>query len=432
MSNWDKVPFADLLVDSRDGEWGQGQSVIGHQLCEVIRGTDFSHLHEPAVSLPQRWIKDHLLERKRLQIGDIIFEMAGGTAKQSTGRSALLNAVFFAQHKYLPILCASFCRHLRLDRKKYSPEFVYYLLQALYAAGYMAVYNIQHTGVSRFQYTAFKKMTVLDMPLLPVQKKIAAVLSTYDDLIENNKRRIALLEKMAEEIYREWFVRMRFPRHGKVTVVKGVPEGWEQKPCSEVMNVMSGGTPKTDVPAYWDGQIPFFTPKDAVDNFYVLNTEKNITENGLRTCNSQLYKKNTIFITARGTVGKLVLANREMAMNQSCYALSPKSGKEVFFYFLAIKTALSYIKGVSKSGVFDNIIVDTFKVVPLLVPTDELVNHFNGSIKPIFQQISALLLANENLIVIRDSLLPRLISGKLSVENLDIQFPPSMQEEIVS
>lgn len=259
------------------------------------------------------------------------------------------------------------------------------------------------------------------------QQKIAAVLSAYDDLIENNKRRIALLEKMAEEIYREWFVRLRFPGHGLVKVVKGVPEGWEQKPSSDVLDVLSGGTPKTDIPAYWDGQIPFFTPKDAADNFYVLNTEKNTTENGLRTCNSRLYQKNTIFITARGTVGKLVLTNREMAMNQSCYALLPKSGKDIYFYFLTIKTALSYIKGVSKSGVFDNIIVDTFKVVPLLMPSDGLINQFNEMIGPIFQQTSALLQTNENLTATRDRLLPRLISGKLSVENLDILFPPGME-----
>jgi type I restriction enzyme S subunit len=270
------------------------------------------------------------------------------------------------------------------------------------------------------------------LPPLQVQNKIAAVLSAYDDLIENNKRRIALLEKMAEEIYREWFVRMRFPGHEKAKFEKGVPEGWEQKPSNEVLDVLSGGTPKTDVPVYWDGHIPFFTPKDAADNFYVLNTEKYITENGLRTCNSRLYKKDTIFITARGTVGKLVLANRNMAMNQSCYALLPKSGRDVYFYFLAIKTALSYIKGVSKSGVFDNIIVDTFKVVPILMPTDELVKRFNELIRPLFQQTATLLQENEVLVETRNRLLPRLISGKLSVENLDIQLPPSMQDEASS
>ncbi|MDX9766714.1 MAG: restriction endonuclease subunit S, partial [Ectothiorhodospiraceae bacterium] len=203
---------------------------------------------------------------------------------------------------------------------------------------------------------------------------------------------------------------------------------WQSTPSSDVFRVLSGGTPKTDIPAYWDGDIPFFTPKDADNNFYALKTEQNITDKGLESCNSRLYPKDTIFITARGTVGKLALANRPMAMNQSCYALVPWNEGGVYFYFMAIRNAITYVKGVSKSGVFDNIIVDTFKTVPILTPTKELVERFNDSVAPCFQQVSALLEANELLVSMRDKLLPRLISGKLPVEHLDIHFPPGMQE----
>lgn len=270
----------------------------------------------------------------------------------------------------------------------------------------------------------------IPFPPLSEQEKIASVLSAYDDLIENNKRRIAMLEKMAEEIYREWFVRMRFPGHEKVKCKKGSPEEWQNLPSIEVFDVLSGGTPKTNISAYWDGDIPFFTPKDAKDNFYVLNTEKSITANGLSNCNSRLYSKNTIFITARGTVGKLVLTNCDMAMNQSCYALLPKAkNEEIYFYFLSLKNAISYIKGISKSGVFDNIIVDTFKVVPIVLPPNPLRNEFNKRVSPFFKQISSLSEKNEILGFLRDILLGRLISGKLSVESLDIQFPPSMIDE---
>jgi type I restriction enzyme S subunit len=87
----------------------------------------------------------------------------------------------------------------------------------------MAVFNIQHTGVSRFQYTTFKNHTELSIPILHTQRKIAAILSAYDELIENNQRRIALLEKVAEEVYREWFVRLRFPGHETMKFVKGLP-----------------------------------------------------------------------------------------------------------------------------------------------------------------------------------------------------------------
>lgn len=357
------------------------------------------------------------LHQHHLKHGDIVFARKGAVE-----RHALIDSTTEGW------IQGSDCLRLRINSPNVCNKYLsYYLTTQAHQDWMQALCSFGATMASLNQ--GIVRRIGFPAPKIKTQIKIASILTAYDDLIENNKRRIALLETMTEEIHREWFVRMRFPGHEKVKFKKGVPEGWEYKPSNVVLDVLSGGTPKTDVSSYWDGHIPFFTPKDATDNFYVLNTEKNITENGLRTCNSRLYKKDTIFITARGTVGKLALANRDMAMNQSCYALLPKSGNDVYFYFLAIKTALSYIKGVSNSGVFDNIIVDTFKVVPILMPPDKLVKKFNELIRPLFQQTATLLQENEILVGTRNRLLPRLISGKLSVDNLDIQFPPSMQYE---
>lgn len=309
-----------------------------------------------------------------------------------------------------------------VNASKHDAAFVYYLASVLsetlkaFAGG---------AATPIINKSIFSKLR-LQAPALQEQKKIAAILTAYDDLIENNQRRITALEKMAEEIYREWFVRLRFPGHEKVKLVKGVPEGWTTPPASEAFVVMGGGTPKTDVAAFWDGDIPFFTPKDSHVGFYVLGTEKTLTEKGLESCSSSLFPKNTIFITARGTVGELCLAHCDMAMNQSCYALAPRTEPAVYFHFLAMKTAITYIKGISKSGVFDNIVIDTFKGVPIRMPNKNLVSEFNRIAEPVFEQIGLLLQQNTALRQTRDLLLPRLISGKLRVDKLDIQFPPSM------
>jgi type I restriction enzyme, S subunit len=170
MSDWNKKPFWQLLVDSKDGEWGEGEEAVGLREAIIIRGTDFTDLDNPGAEFPLRWVKNHIVDRKRLRPGDIILETAGGTSTQSTGRSALLKETFFLHHLDIPVLCASFSRHLRLNTKKYSPRFIYYLLQMLHRTGYMAVFNIQHTGVSRFQYTAFKNHTELQIPELPIQR----------------------------------------------------------------------------------------------------------------------------------------------------------------------------------------------------------------------------------------------------------------------
>src|SRR5690606_33407984 len=177
---------------------------------------------------------------------------------------------------------------------------------------------VSSSGVPHINLTVLRNFTV-PVPPLRVQKHVADVLSAYDDFIENNKRRIALLEESARLLYREWFVHLRFPGHEHVPVVDGVPEGWERVSASDAVDVLSGGTPKTSVGEFWDGDIPFFTPKDAVDVPYVGETEKSITRRGLANCNSRLYPKDTLFITARGTVGRINLAQKPMAMNQSCY-----------------------------------------------------------------------------------------------------------------
>ena len=420
MKIWNKVPFSDLLLESRDGEWGDGEPKIGYQLCEMIRGTDFADLNDQATKLPLRWIPDHLVERKRLQIGDIIFEMAGGTAKQSTGRSAVLSRSFFEMHSEKPVLCASFCRHLRLDQDRFEPGFIYYLLQTLYKAGYMSVYNIQHTGVSRFQYTAFKKKTVLDVPELPIQKKIAAILSAYDDLIENNQRRIALLEKMAEELYREWFVRLRFPGHEHVKIEKGVPEGWKVSSLGEIAQFTMGQSPSSEF--YNESGIGF--PFNQGVGTYGDRFPRKVTY-----CSSEgrFAKEGDILFSVRAPVGRLNIADCEMVIGRGLAAIRHKEGKNSYlFYFMKVAFANEDIIG--NGSIFNSVGKDELARFPVFIPERQLIERFDSMAKTVDGQISTLIQANERFEKSKNMLLPRLISGKLSVADLDIAFPPSMQD----
>jgi len=264
-------------------------------------------------------------------------------------------------------------------------------------------------------------------PLLPTQRKIAAILSAYDDLIENNLRRIKILEEMAQNLYREWFVKFRFPGHEKTRFVDSplgrIPEGWEALPFTEMADVLSGGTPKTTVQEYWGGTIHFFAPKDSPDSFYVIDTEKMITELGLKKCNSKLYPKDTIFITARGTVGKVVMSAKSMAMNQSCYALHGKEGVNQFYLFLATREHVDYLKKNTGGATFDTIVVDTFKRMLVARPVDNVIEQFSQIIQPGMGLILSILKKNEVLRRTRDLLLPKLISGEVDVSELDITIP---------
>jgi type I restriction enzyme S subunit len=206
-----------------------------------------------------------------------------------------------------------------------------------------------------------------------------------------------------------------------------MPEGWQDGSAYDFVFILSGGTPRTGIEHYWGGDIPFFTPKDSPETFYVLGTEKTLTEAGLASCNSQLFAKNTTLITARGTVGKVALSQKPMAMNQSCYALVPRQAYDIFFLFTAIKNAVEHFKQVAVGGVFDAIVVDTFKIIPFVLPTPAVTQAFGNVVRPLFQQIEAFLLQNAQLVQARDMLLPKLMSGQLDVSG--IALPQAVHTE---
>jgi len=210
-------------------------------------------------------------------------------------------------------------------------------------------------------------------------------------------------------------VHLRFPGHEHVRVMDGVPEGWERKTAFDEMDILSGGTPKTGVPDYWNGDIPFFTPKDSMDYAYALATEKRLTEEGLRNCNSKLYPKDTIFITARGTVGKINLAQTAMAMNQSCYALIGKPPLNQYYLYFALVDGVEQFRSRAVGAVFDAIIRETFNQIPFIVPDDKIIQSFTEHVVPIIKQIDVLSTEIRMLTQARDLLLPRLMNGEIKI-----------------
>ena len=255
----------------------------------------------------------------------------------------------------------------------------------------------------------------IEMPPKWYQDKVAGILYAYDNLIEVNNKRIKVLEQMAENLYKEWFVRFRFPGHETSGFENGIPKGWNVCRFSSIANVLSGGTPSTDHDEYYGGNIPFYTPKDSSDDYFVFDTISKLTEEGLQHCNSQLYPKNTIMITARGTVGNLNLLAKPMAMNQSCYALTSNTIPSQYFLFFLIKREILKLRKMASGGVFDTIIVSTFDHIKVTIPDKTLIMSFDMLVSPILDETYTLLKQNRNLIRQRDLLLPRLMSGKLEV-----------------
>lgn len=187
---------------------------------------------------------------------------------------------------------------------------------------------------------------------------------------------------------------------------------------TDLIQILGGGTPKTGESKYWNGNIPFFTPKD-VGSPYTLETEKTITEDGLSHCNSRLYPANTVFVTARGTVGKIGLAGVPMAMNQSCYALAGKNLHQLLVYFYTLK-AVDRLKHKASGAVFDAIITRDFETEQVFKLSEDDTNTFIKIAEPMYQSILNNSVENQRLVALRDSLLPKLMSGEIDVSGISI------------
>lgn len=302
----------------------------------------------------------------------------------------------------------------KIDDGVLDKRFLYYLFNTRPVRGQISGSatgtKVRHTAPERIYRV---KVTVPQD--VNQQRRIASILSAYDGMIENNRRRIQLLEQAARLLYKEWFVHLRFPGHESVQIKDGVPEGWERKAAFELMDVLSGGTPKTNVPGYWGGDIPFFTPKDATDCLYTFSTERTLTEDGLRNCNSRLYPKDTAFITARGTVGKITLAQTDMAVNQTCYALIAHPPLNQHFLYCALVEGVEQFRSRAVGSVFNAIIRDTFKQIPFMVPVHTVIRMFSKHVTPMMRQIDAQSHKARKLTQARDLLLPRLMNGEISI-----------------
>ena len=268
----------------------------------------------------------------------------------------------------------------------------------------------------------------LDIPLSDSAEKIAAVLSALDAKIDCNNRINAELEAMAKTLYDYWFVQFDFPdasgkpyksSGGKMvynaTLKREIPLGWHDSNVMAVADLLGGGTPTKKKPEYWSGNIPFFTPTDADGSIFKFSTADYITSEGLKGSSTKLFSKHTVFITARGSVGRLVLAGVDMAMNQSCYALRAKTGTSHVFLFFLAKELIHHLHVKSSGSVFDSIVSNDIELTKLAIPKGEVIEKFAAVVESAFEKIANNTKENHQLAQLRDWLLPFLMNGQVTV-----------------
>ncbi|MBT3825099.1 MAG: restriction endonuclease subunit S [Candidatus Marinimicrobia bacterium] len=265
-------------------------------------------------------------------------------------------------------------------------------------------------------------------PDIIAQEKISSALHALDAKIEHNNRANTELESMAKTLYDYWFMQFDFPGEsghpykssgGRMVWNEGlnreIPEGWYDSNILAVADLLGGGTPNKNKSEYWQGDIPFFTPTEANSEIFKLTTEQHITDVGLKNCNSPLFEIGTIFITARGSVGKLMINARKMAMNQSCYALSGKGSTGQAFLYFKTKELIHHLQVKSSGSVFNSIVGNDIKFTSLAIPSEVVIEKYSQIAEPIFDQILSNTKQNAELSGLRDWLLPMLMNGQVRV-----------------
>ena len=299
-----------------------------------------------------------------------------------------------------------------LDNTVLCKEYLYYLFFTSYIRKTIANTS---TG-TKVRHTSPRGMYKLkiNLPPLKTQQKIASLLSNYDKLIENNTQRITLLESMAEELYKEWFVRLRFPGYEDVEVVDGVPEGWERKSLFDLSNVIYGYPLKSSLFNEKKVGIPLIRIRDIKNNFSKTYTEELLEDK------KYFLKNGDLLVGMDGDFHMGIWSGGHAILNQRVVCFRPFDNLSKYFFYFAIKKDIDFLNKIISGTTVAHLSDKDLKKITLLIPSNDIMDKFKNIIDYIFELRIELDMKNQTLKQTRDLLLPRLMSGKLNVEDLDI------------
>ncbi len=427
-NNWSKVSFDQLLIGGTRNGIYKSKDFHGSGAKIINMGELFAHSRIRDISMKRVNLSSVEQQRFSIQPYDLLFARRSLVA-EGAGKCSIVLEVNEATTFESSIIRA------RPNPEIANSLFLYYFFSSIY--GKQALGSIlRQVAVAGITGSDLGKL-VVPVPPLQEQRAIAHILGILDDKIELNRQMNETLEAMARALFKDWFVDFG-PVRAKMAGQQppglaadiaalfpdtlddeGKPVGWDYQPLSEFIELIGGGTPATSNPAYWAGDIPWFSVVDAPkpSDVFVIKTQKHITQLGLNNSSTRLLTEGTIIISARGTVGKLAIVAQPMAMNQSCYAIQSANGWNQFFVYFLIKNAVQELQSNTHGSVFDTITRNTFSSINAIYPPQKLGSVFNALVTPWLNKIKYNLLESETIAAVHDLLLPKLLSGELRVKD---------------
>ncbi len=363
--------------------------------------------------------------------GDVVF-----TSKGTVGRFAFVRTDT-EPFVYSPQLC--FWRSL--DPDVLDPYFLYCWMRS---REFFNQFRSVASQTDMAEYVSLKdqrRMSITFPPLLD-QRAIAHILGTLDDKIELNRRMNATLEAMARALFKSWFVDfdpVRAKMEGRDTGLPNhiaelfpdrlvdselgaTPQGWEVSEIGREVEAVGGSTPSTKEPAYWiDGRRHWVTPKDlsTLSSLALLETKRKITDAGIKTISSGLLPVGTVLLSSRAPIGYLAIAEVPTAVNQGFIAMVCKKRLPNLYVLFWCYENLDHLKDISGGSTFAEISRKTFRTVPAIVPSKEVLTAYEDVVRPLYDRIVANIRESATLIQTRDLLLSKLVSGEIRIRDAE-------------
>ena len=406
MSEWTKVKLGEICERVTSGGTPKA-NVSSYYNPPTIPWLKTKEVNYCRITETENYISEEGLKNssaKLISPNSVIIAMYG--QGDTAGRVAI---------NKIPLATNQACCNLTIDKSKADYEFIYYQLCTLYDK----LVSLKAGAAQPNLNARIIKNLEIIMPSLPIQHRIATILSRYDSLIENYQKQIKLLEEAAQRLYKEWFIDLHFPEHENTKIVDGVPEGWEKKTIADVCtNISSGSTPSRSNKAYWEnGTIKWVKTKELQDG-WILDTEEYISQEGYNSSSTKMFPVNTILmaIYASPTLGRLGILSTDCCCNQAALGLIADeniiSWQWLFWKLYELRDEFNAIaRGAGQQNI-SGIVVKNKEII---IPDKGVIDGFTSVVSKMFEQQKSLSSQLRLLTEARGRLLPKLMSGEITV-----------------
>ncbi|MER0170875.1 MAG: restriction endonuclease subunit S [Nitrosomonas sp.] len=402
--SWPALEIGQLVnkgdADIQTGPFGtqlKASDYVEHGVPVInVRNIGYSDLRPEKI--------EYIMESKSEQLGvhklennDIVF-----------GRKGAVDRHLYVKNEQVGWIQGSDCIRLRFSSEEINPRFVSYLFLSSYHKQWMLNQCGNKATMASLNQDVVKRISI-KLPSKTHQDIIVEVLQKYDDLIENNKRRIELLEESVRQLYKEWFVRLRFPGHEHVKIIDGVPEGWQKKPFSSVADFLNGFAFK---PSHFEEDgLPIVKIPELKDGV----SEKTPRNSGVDVPTSLHLEDGDLLFSWSGTLAVNVWASGPALLNQHLFKVVSTAELSRSFLLVALREAMPQFMNETTGATMKHIRRAALDKVQVIFPREHLLSEFEDFVTNCYEQVIYLYKQNISLTQARDILLPKLMSGEIAV-----------------